>query len=367
MTIPFIDLKRQLATIKDEVQEATARVMESGWFILGNEVEAFEKEFAAYCGVKHCIAVGSGTEALHLALAAFNISSGDEVMTAANSFIATALCISYTGGSPVFADIERGAYTISPSQIIKKITPKTKAIIPVHLYGMPAEMDQITQIASDYGLKVIEDACQAHGTKYKGVRVGSIGNVGCFSFYPGKNLGAYGDGGALVTNDDELAERLKLLRNYGQTRKYEHTFKGYNSRLDEIQAAVLRVKLKYLDKWNSRRSEIARLYSDLLHGVNMELPDEYENSSWHIYPVRTKERDRLQSFLTKNNITTLIHYPVPIHMQNAYKSSRFFEGELPVTEEYAKELLSLPLFPEMTDGEVETVTNRIRDFFNGKE
>ncbi|HDH02518.1 MAG TPA: DegT/DnrJ/EryC1/StrS family aminotransferase, partial [Nitrospirae bacterium] len=313
----------------------------------------------------HCVTVGSGTEALHLALMALGIGRGDEVITAANSFIATALAVSFVGAEHVFADILPGTYKIDPLEIEKKITKKTKAIIPVHLYGRPVEMDAILDIARRHNLKIIEDACQAHGAVYKGRKVGSIGDIGCFSFYPGKNLGAYGDGGALTTEDDNTAEQLRLLRNYGQKTKYEHLLKGFNSRLDEMQAAVLRVKLRHLDKWNKRRVEIAGHYTDLLAGSGLAVPEKNSNSVWHIYPARTKERDNLMNYLEQKNIKTLIHYPIPIHLQSAYKESGYREKDLPVTEQYAKELLSLPLYPEMNDSEVNFIADNIKDFFSG--
>jgi dTDP-4-amino-4,6-dideoxygalactose transaminase len=363
MKVPFLDIKRQDESIKDDIQFAIKRVVEHGWFILGEEVESFEKEFADYCSVRYCIAVGSGTDALHLALVSLDIKEDDEVITVANSFIATALSISYVGAKPVFADIDPITYTISPGEIEARITEKTKAIIPVHLFGQPAAMEEILKIATAYNLKVIEDACQAHGTIYGNRKVGGLGDIGCFSFYPGKNLGAYGDGGALVTNDDTIADRLRLLRNYGQKKKYEHALKGFNSRLDEIQAAILRVKLKHLNGWNKKRKAIANQYAAMLKGVPVVLPPQNKGSSWHIYPIRTKERDKLQEHLQWNNITTIIHYPIPIHLQMAYGDDGYHSGELPITEQYANELLSLPLFPEMTDDEIEFVSNKVRDFF----
>lgn len=362
MKIPFLDLNRQYLSIEDKVREAFERVMNSGWFILGREVEAFERNFAEYCGVSHCVAVGSGTEALHLALAAADIGPGDEVITAANSFIATALAINYVGARPVFADIDPHTYTINPGEIDKKISDKTKAILPVHLYGKAAEMDAIMKVAEHHKLTVIEDACQAHGAVFDGKRVGAIGDIGCFSFYPGKNLGAYGDGGALTTNSSSLAEQLRLLRNYGQTAKYNHSLKGYNSRLDELQAAALNVKLPNLDIWNNRRREIAEQYHAMLQDSGLILPAKDSNAVWHVYPVRCSRRDALQQYLSAHDITTLIHYPIPIHLQPAYQNDGYKSGDLPITEQYAGELLSLPLFPEMQDIEIKTVAKTICEF-----
>lgn len=364
MNVPFLDLNRQYIGIKDEIRQAFNKVLESGWFILGKEVEYFEKEFAGYCNAKHCITVSSGTDSLHLALKALDIKEGNEVITTANTFIATAFSISYAGAKPVFIDINPATYNINTAEIENKITKNTKAIMPVHLYGLPSDMDKILEIAAKYNLKVIEDACQAHGANYKGKKAGTIGNIGCFSFYPGKNLGAYGDGGALLTNDDAIAEKLRLLRNYGQTKKYEHSLKGFNNRLDEIQAAILRVKLKYLDNWNARRTEIADKYNKLLKETGVMLPLKSDGSVWHIYAIRIKaQRDKLQNYLSNAGISTLIHYPIPVHLQTAYKDLGVEEGCLPVTEQYAKELLSLPLFPEMTDAEIVFVANKIKEFF----
>lgn len=362
MSVPFLDLRRQYESIQDELRPAIGRVMEKGWFILGEEVESFEREFAEYCGVKHCVAVGSGTEAIHLALVALGIGEGDEVITVANSFIATALGISYAGAVPVFTEIRPDTCNMDFSRIEEKITKRTRAIVPVHLYGRPADMEEILAIGEKHGLRIIEDACQAHGARYKGRMVGSLGNAGCFSFYPGKNLGACGDGGALTTNDDLTAEKLRLLHNYGQKKKYEHLLKGFNSRLDEMQAAILRVKLKYLEKWNARRAKIAESYAELLRGADISIPSQDMNSIWHIYPARAKRRDGLRDYLKKKGIDTLIHYPVPIHLQEAYRELGYRKGDLPVTEQYADELLSLPIFPEMTDTEVEMVACRIREF-----
>lgn len=363
MNVPFVDLQRQYLSLKDEIQFAINNVLQSGWFILGEEVENFERDFAGYCNAKHCITVSSGTEALHLALVALNIKEGDEIITAANSFIATALSISYVNAVPVFVDINPRSFNIDPGDVKKKITKKTKGIIPVHIYGHPAEMDEILQIADDHDLKVIEDACQAHGALYKDQRVGTLADIGCFSFYPGKNLGAYGDGGAIVTNDHALAEKLRLLRNYGQTTKYQHSLKGFNSRLDEIQAAILRVKLGRLDEWNQRRCKIADTYNALLARTDLILPSESNGSSWHIYPIRTDMRDRLQNYLREHGISTLIHYPVPIHLQEAYRELGYKKGDMPLSEQYAGELLSLPLFPELTDDEINYVSDTIKDFF----
>ncbi|MBW2121011.1 MAG: DegT/DnrJ/EryC1/StrS family aminotransferase, partial [Deltaproteobacteria bacterium] len=347
MAVPFLDLKRQYEAIEEEIEGAARRVFKSGWFVLGEELERFEEEFARYCNAKHCIGVGSGTEAIHLALLALNIGEGDEVITVANTFIATALAVQYTGARPVFVDIKPGSYHMDPHRIEEKITGRTKAIVSVHLYGQAAEIDEIVRVGAEHGLRVVEDACQAHGTRYQGRMVGTFGDAGCFSFYPGKNLGAYGDGGAVITDDDALAEKLRLLRNYGQREKYVHVIKGLNSRLDELQAAILRAKLKYLDLWNERRRKISAQYHRLLYGTDLVLPEMDEGSAWHIYAVRTRERDRLQEYLKEKGITTLIHYPTPIHLQQSFRDRGYREGDLPVTEEYGKELLSLPIYPEL--------------------
>ena len=363
MNIPFVDLKRQFDLIKNEVTTKINEVLRNTHFILGEEVEKFEEEFANYCGVKYGVGVASGSDALTLSLKVLGIGKEDEVITAPNTFIATVDAISRNGATPVFVDIDPETCNIDVAEIEEKITDKTKAIIPVHLYGQPADMDEIIKIAKKYDLKIIEDACQAHGAEYKGKKVGSLSDVGCFSFYPAKNLGAYGDGGMVVTNNEQIAERIKMLRNYGQSKKYYHDFIGYNSRLDEIQAAVLRVKLRYLDEWNDKRREHAKLYNDLLENVSgIETPTEKEfvKHVYHLYVIRCKNRNELQNYLSSKGVSTGIHYPIPVHLQKAYKHLEYKEGDFPITEKYAKEILSLPMFPELTDEEIEVVVGLIR-------
>ncbi|NJD98895.1 DegT/DnrJ/EryC1/StrS family aminotransferase [Thermococcus sp. LS1] len=363
--IPFVDLRREYQAIKDEIDQAIQRVLESGWFILGKELEAFEKEFAEYIGVKHVIGVNSGSDALYLAVKALGIGKGDEVITVSHTFISTVDAIARNGAKPVFVDIDPETYTMDVSQIEKAITERTKAIIPVHLYGHPADMDPIMEIAEKYELYVIEDASQAHGAEYKGRKVGSIGHIGCFSFYPTKNLGAYGDAGAVVTNDDELAEKLRMMRNYGSPKKYYHKFIGVNSRLDEIQAAVLRVKLRHLDEWNEKRRKIAKLYNELLEDSDVITPIEKEWAKhvYHLYVIRHRERDKLQKYLTEKGIKTQIHYPVPVHLQKAYLDLGI-RVKLPVTERISREILSLPIFPYLTDAEIEKIAMVVKNASN---
>ena len=362
--VPFVDLAAQYRTIAAEISEATSRVFQNGDFILGREVSLFEEEYAAFCESRYAVGVDSGTSALELALRAYDIGPGDEVITAANSFIASALAISHAGAKPVLVDVDPYTYTMDVASVESAITPRTKAILPVHLYGHPAHMDPIWQLADKRGLVVIEDACQAHGTRYKGRRTGSLGHAAAFSFYPGKNLGAYGDGGIVVTNDRAIAKRLEMLRNYGQKEKYQHMFRGYNRRLDTLQAAVLRVKLKYLEKWNAARRWNAVLYHKFLEGCGVVLPGEAggAESVWHLYVIRTEQRDVLREHLISQGISASIHYPIPIHLQPAYRDLGYKRGEFPVTESYAQELLSLPMYAEMTQGQIEDVSKTIWAF-----
>ncbi len=363
MKVPFLDLKNAYLELKDEIDAAYQRVMESGWYILGEEVELFEQEFSDYCDVKHCIGVGNGLEALHLILRGFDIGKGDEVIVPANTYIATWLAVSYAGATPVPVEPDLQTYNINPSLIEAAVTEKTKAILPVHLYGQSADMEAINKVAEKYDLKVIEDAAQAHGAKDKGKKTGGLGDAAGFSFYPGKNLGAFGDAGAVTTNDDELAGRIRLLRNYGSEIKYYNELKGFNSRLDPIQAALLRVKLKYLDKWNTRRSEIAAYYLDKLNPKSeLVLPyvPKWSEPVWHLFVIRHLRRDTLQDYLTKNDIQTLIHYPIPPHKQ---KCMTEFSGlKFPVTERIHSEVLSLPIDPIMTRNQVEKVVETINAF-----
>ena len=372
--VPFFDLRRQYKAIEEEILSAIRRVNEKGCFILGEEVAAFEEAFARYCGVRYGVGVGSGTDALCLALKAAGVNEGDEVITPAHSFIASALAISFTGANPLFVDIDPETYTMDPNALESLLKRKQrrgrkrkiKALLPVHLYGHPAEMDGIAEVAERYGLAVIEDACQAHGAEYKGRKAGSFGIMGCFSFYPTKNLGGYGDGGIVVTDQKMIFEKLRLLRCYGEKRKYEHVLKGGNSRLDEIQAAILRVKMKYLDQWNERRRGIAKIYASLLDFPEVVKPIEKNGAKhvYHLYVVRTKRRDSLRSFLRGKGIGTSVHYPIAIHLQKAYRDSGCCRGDLPLTEQASREILSLPLFPEMRDSEIKAVGRAIRFFLS---
>jgi dTDP-4-amino-4,6-dideoxygalactose transaminase len=362
--IPMNDFKLQYYSIKKELDEAINQVLESGNFILGDMVRCFEKEFAEYCGATYGVGVNSGLDALQLVMVALNIGYGDEVITVSNSAVATALAITHAGAKPVFVDVDESTHNIDPQKIKEKVTKKTKAVLPVHLFGNPADMESINEIAEDHNLWVIEDACQAHGAEYKGKKTGILGDAGCFSFYPTKNLGAYGDGGMVLINDEEIYERIKMLRNYGQKTRYTHVVKGVNSRLDEMQAAILRVKLRHLDRWNDARRRNAKSYNELLWGTDAVCPVEQGGAKhvYHLYVIKSKKRDQLQNFLTSKGITTLIHYPIPIHLQDAYKELKIPAGMLPVTEDLAKKILSLPIYPEMTEAQIQYVADSIRDF-----
>jgi len=367
--VPFLDLTRQYRRIAEEILSAQKRVLEKGHFILGEEVSSFEEEFARSCEVRYGVGVGSGTDALFLGLKAAGIGEGDEVITVSHSFIATAIAISRTGAKPIFVDIDPEVYTMDPNMLEdclkKRKRKRVKAILPVHLYGHPAEMDAIMDIANRYHLMVIEDACQAHGAEYQGRKMGSFGHQACFSFYPTKNLGAYGDGGMVLTNDKRYYERLRLLRRYGEKRKYEHILKGWNSRLDEMQAAILRVKLKYLDQWNGERRKKALMFKRMLENTQVGCPIEREQARhvYHLFTIRTKKRNALQVFLKEKGIETLIHYPVPIHLQKAYAELGYRRGDLPVTEKVAHEILSLPFYPELTSEEMREVHEQVKTFF----
>jgi dTDP-4-amino-4,6-dideoxygalactose transaminase len=364
MTIPFVDLAAQYESIAPAINTVIGEALRRTDYILGEEVGRFEQEFAAYCECAYAVGVDSGTSALELALRAMGVGPGDEVITAANTFIATALAISYTGATPVLAESDPELYTIDPAAIEGLITPRTKAIIPVHLYGHPADMDPILAIARRHGLAVIEDACQAHGARYKGRRVGSLGDAAAFSFYPAKNLGAYGDGGAVVTSDKHLLHELQMLRNYGQTRKYYHETIGYNRRLDNLQAAALRVKLRHLDGWNEARRQHADAYSALLGGSALVTPRvaAYAEPVWHLYVVRTAAREALKAHLDGRGIATGIHYPVPIHLQPAYQGLGYTAGSFPLTEKYAGQILSLPMYAELTPQMIEYTAEGARAF-----
>jgi len=357
LQIPFLDLKAPHVIIRPELEVAFDRVLNSGWYILGKEVEAFESEFADYCGSKYCVGVGNGLDALHLILRAMDIGEGDEVIVPSNTYIATWLAVSYAGAIPVPVEPDARTYNIDPDLIEAAITSRTKAILAVHLYGQPADMDPIIKIAETHGLMVIEDSAQAHGARYKGKRTGSLGHAAGFSFYPGKNLGALGDGGAVTTDDSELAERIRLSRNYGSKVKYHNEVKGYNSRLDELQAALLRVKLKYLDGWNARRVGLAEMYLDTLADSNVIVPfvPEWAEPVWHLFVVLSNNRDHVQKSLESAGIGTMIHYPIPPHLQPAYKELNFTVGSFPIAESTSQRLLSLPMAPCMNSEDVSSV------------
>jgi len=359
MKIPFLDLRSLHQSIREPLDQAYHRVVDSGWFIMGPELDAFETEFAQYCEVKHCVGVGNGLEALHLLLRAYGIGPGDEVIVPSHTFIATWLAVTECGATPVPVEPSIATHNIDPVLINVAINSRTRAIIPVHLYGQPADMDPINTLAVKHSLVVIEDAAQAHGARYKGRPAGSLGNAAATSFYPGKNLGALGDGGAVLTNDDAIAVKVKRLRNYGLKVKYQHDLAGYNSRLDEMQAAFLRAKLAGLDEWNTRRREIATQYSRLLAVADIDLPcvPEYAEPVWHLYVIRSKQRNALKEHLEQQGVSTAIHYPIPPHRQACYKD---FKGyNLPIAEMLATEILSLPMSPMVIDSDIEIITQAI--------
>jgi dTDP-4-amino-4,6-dideoxygalactose transaminase len=362
--IPFLDLKAQYRTIKDEIDQAISAVLESGHFVLGEQVEAFERDFAAYCGVRYGIAVNSGTSALHLALLALGVGPGDEVITVPFTFVATVAAIHYTGARTVFIDIDPESFTLDPNQLEAAISHRTKAIIPVHLYGQPADMTAISEIARRHGVAVVEDACQAHGAELFDKRIGSFGDLACFSFYPGKNLGAYGEAGIVVTNQQDHARAIRMLRDWGQERKYHHVLKGYNYRMEAIQGAVLGVKLRHLEAWTDSRRRHARLYDALLSNSPVQPPKEMAHARhvYHVYAVRSQERDALQAFLQARGIQTGIHYPIPAHLQKAFTDLGYRKGDFPNSEAAAVEVLSLPLYPELSRQAIEQVAEAIRSF-----
>lgn len=368
--IPFLDLKATYTELKDELDAAYERTLSSGWYILGEEVEAFEADWARYCGTKYCIGVGNGLDALHLIVRALDIGPGDEVIVPSNTYIATWLACSYAGAMAVPVEPDPRTYNLDPDRIEAAITPRTRAIMPVHLYGQPADMDAINAVAQRHNLKVIEDAAQAHGAHYKGRPVGSLGAAAGWSFYPGKNLGAIGDGGAVTTNDAELAEKIRMLRNYGSRVKYYNEVKGYNSRLDPLQAAFLGVKLKHLDEWNARRQIIARQYVAGLSRVPdlivPQVPD-WAEPVWHLFVVRHPQRAALQQHLHAANIGTLIHYPVPPHLSQAYQDAGWPAGSFPLAEQMAQAVLSLPIGPHLSPGECEVVIDEVARFAQAAE
>lgn len=348
--IPFLDLKAPYIELRNKIDAAVTRVLDSGWYILGPEVEAFEKEYANYCEAGNCIGVGNGLDALHLALLAMGVGPGDEVIVPSNTYIATWLAVSQCGATPVPVEPDEATYNIDPARIEAAITPRSKVILPVHLYGQPADLDPILEIALRYGLKVLEDGAQAHGARYKGKRLGGHGDAVAWSFYPGKNLGALGDGGAVTTNDPEIADRIRVLRNYGSRVKYVNEVRGFNSRLDPIQAAVLRVKLQHLDTWNERRQVIASFYQKNLNKTGLILPyvPEWAEPVWHLFVIRHARRDTLQQRLAEAGIATLIHYPIPPHKQGAYADHGFHPDEFPLASRMADEVLSLPIGPQLS-------------------
>ena len=360
--IPFLDLRAAYLALKSDIDAAVARVLDSGWYVLGPEVEAFEEEWAGYCGARHAVGLANGLDALTLSLRALEIGAGDEVIVPSNTYIATWLAVSGVGAVPVPVEPDPATHNIDPARIAAEISPRTRAICPVHLYGQPADMDPILEIARAHGLRVVEDAAQAHGARYKGRRIGAHGDIACWSFYPGKNLGAMGDAGAVTTNDADLAERIALLRNYGSRKKYVNEEAGVNSRLDPLQAAVLRVKLAVLDDWTARRSSIAAGYSEGLAGSGLTLPHvpDWAEPAWHLYVVRSPDRDALQARLHDAGVGTLIHYPIPPHMQTAYAGMGLAPDALPLARHLADEVLSLPMGPHLAQADMHAVNRACR-------
>lgn len=361
--VPFADLRAQYGQIGEEVMSALREVVESAVFVLGPKVAQFERDFAAYVGAKHCIGVSSGTAALHLALIGAGVGAGDEVITVPMTFIATSWAISYVGATPVFVDVDPVTYTMDPEQVEKHITPRTRAILPVHLYGQMADMDPLLEIGRRHGIPVIEDAAQAHGAAYKGRNAGTLGPCGCFSFYPGKNLGAYGEAGAVVTDDDAVATRLRALRDHAQEKRYHHCEIGFNYRMDAFQGAVLGIKLRYLERWTGARTLLAERYKETLADLAIRLPMQIVDRRhvWHLFVILHEQRERLRQELEARGISTGLHYPVPLHLQQAYRHLGYGPGDFPVTERIARECLSLPMFAEMTPGQQEAVIEAMRD------
>lgn len=364
--IPLVDINRQYKILQKALDAASRRVMRSGIYVLGKEVEAFEHEFSSYCHVKYAVGVASGLDALTIALRALEIGHGDEVITVAHTFMATAQAIRAVGATPIFIDVEPNTLLIDPNILEQKITKQTKAILPVQLYGSMANMDALNDISIKNKLFIIEDACQAHGSLYKNKHAGSIGHIGCFSFYPSKNLGAYGDGGMIVTQFENIAKKVKILRNVGQIKKNVHVSSGYTSRLDEIQAAMLRVKLPYLDQWNSKRNDHAKTYIEMLSGLPIEIVQVPKNvvSNYHLFVIKTKLRNQLISYLDSCGISTGVHYPTPIHIQLSMKEYGYQEGDLPITESASRQIVSLPMFSELKEAEIRRVAKIVRIFFN---
>ena len=360
-TIPFVDLTRQYASIKSEIDAAIQQTLDRGTFAAGAAVARFENEFAKYCGARHCVAVNSGTSALHLAMIASGVKAGDEVITVPFTFIATAWAVSYVGARPVFVDVEPQTATLDVSKIEGAIGAKTRAILPVHLYGQMADLQPLKELCARRGLILIEDAAQAHGAQYCGRRAGAFGHIGCFSFYPAKNLGAFGEGGAITTDDDAIAKRLRRLRDHAQIDKYRHEELGFNYRMDELQGAILTVKLKHLDDWNRARAEIAKSLRKKLAGTSISLPYEAPERRhvWHLFVVRSSQRDKLRAELSRSRIGTGLHYPIPLHLQPAYRYLGHQQGDFPVAEKIASECLSLPIFPELKEHEVDRICDAV--------
>jgi dTDP-4-amino-4,6-dideoxygalactose transaminase len=365
MSIQFVDLRKQYAPFKEEILSGIEKVLDGMQLFLGENVQQLEKDFAHFCGAAHGIGVSDGTSALHVILRALDIGTGDEVITVSNTFIATGEAIVLAGAKPVFVDIDPSTYLMDVSQVEAKITPRTKAILPVHLYGQTVDMDPLLEIASKHGLRVIEDACQAHGAEYKGRKAGTLGDAAAFSFYFSKNLGAYGEGGFISTNNSELATKMRMLRDHGSGTRYHHDLIGFNARLDEIQAVVLRAKLPHLAEWNEQRREHARLYNELLKGTPVKTPTELAGNTpvYHLYVISTPKRDDLQAALKEQGIFTGIHYPIPLHLQKAMEFLGYKKGDLPVTEKAVTDILSLPMFAELTDEQITTVANSIKSFW----
>ncbi|MHB9035547.1 MAG: DegT/DnrJ/EryC1/StrS family aminotransferase [Armatimonadota bacterium] len=366
--LPFLDLKSTYTEIKDEIDAAVMRVLDSGYYLLGRELSSFEEEYAEYVGAKHCIGVGNGLDALELTLRALGIQPGEEVIVPSNTYIATWLAVSNIGAVPVPVEPDERTYNLDPARIESAITERTRAILPVHLYGQPADMDPIVAAAKKHGLSILEDAAQAQGAKYKGRMIGAIGDATAWSFYPTKNLGAFGDSGAITTDSDELADKLRLLRNYGSRIKYKNEVRGANSRMEELHAAMLRVKLKYLDSWNSRRNELSKIYLSNLADSGVALPyvPEWADTVWHVFVVRSKKRDELQKHMQEMGVGTLLHYPIPPHLQGAYRDLGMTAGALPISEAIHREILSLPMGPHLTQEQCRKVVSAILSF-DGKK
>jgi dTDP-4-amino-4,6-dideoxygalactose transaminase len=365
--IAYLDLPAQMRPLRAEIDAAIARTLDNCSFCLGPDVAQFEKDFAQYCGARHCIAFNSGTSALHVALLLLDVGAGDEVISTPMTFVATSWAISYVNAKPVYVDIDEATFNLDPKLVERAITPKTKAILPVHLYGHPFDIDPLLEICRKHNLPLVEDAAQAHGAKYKGRVIGTFGALSCFSFYPGKNLGAYGEGGAIVTNDDAMAARARSLREHGSTQRYYHDEVGFNYRMEGIQGAVLKVKLKHLDTWTRERRRVAHRYHELLADTPLKLPREagYAESAYHLYVVRHPRRDELKKHLEANRVGCALHYPLPLHLQKCYADLGYKQGDFPVAENAARECLSLPIYPELTDAQIQRVSEVVHEFFRG--